>query len=610
MRRKLAFLLSAALTFAMIPGTAAGEALPAEAPVQAGASDQTEALDPEEAQTEAGEVSVSMEMYTYYMEEYDNNFEMPVYFVNGVKDLPFVDLADWSDVMVTLYHYCGYVDYALNMDIDGELAMYTRENGYSMFFNFAEGTIVFDDYDAFTHTAEDKALLDMVSMPLYNEEGDKVVMERLEQGSFDRYGSEITLNLNDYGIPMCWVEEENLYLVPMQTLGDFLIAGPLGVDVFFNEAAVFLATESDFGIDVEEYTPLGEEFYSAPYGTMSPELAAYNYSELCLALDHLYGLKEIHDITNFDKIFQETGYAHDLSDPDPNVSDGALADFIEYYLDDLHSSFEFPSYRTQKVEAIGGSGLSSMQDEINSRIFSEARKAADGEITPYQEVGNTAYITFDNFSYRRNPSEYYEEGAVPDPGTDPASEEMDTIGLMLYAHQQITRQDSPIENVVIDVSLNGGGNLDACAFTASWLLGEASLSIRSSMTGATSTGVYRVDANLDGSFDENDTISDKNLYCLIGPYSFSAGNLLPNVLKSSSKVTLLGQTSGGGSCSVLHMSTASGAIFNISSPYRMSSVKNGSYYDIDLGIEPDCYITKLENFYDRQALTDYINQLF
>ena len=187
---------------------------------------------------------------------------------------------------------------------------------------------------------------------------------------------------------------------------------------------------------------------------------------------------------------------------------------------------------------------------------------------------------------------------------------MDTERLIIEAHKRVTRENSPIENVVIDLSLNGGGNFDPCAFTAAWLLGEASMSIRSSLTGAISTGVYRVDANLDGRFDEKDTIADKNLYCLIGPYSFSCGNLLPNVLKSSNKVTLLGQTSGGGSCSVLYMSTPSGASYRISSPYRMSYLKNGSYYDIDLGVDPNCYITKPENFYNRQALTDYINQLF
>lgn len=42
----------------------------------------------------------------------------------------------------------------------------------------------------------------------------------------------------------------------------------------------------------------------------------------------------------------------------------------------------------------------------------------------------------------------------------------------------------------------------------------------------------------------------------------------------------------------------------------MSYVKNGSYYEIDTGIEPNCYISAPENFYDRKALTEYIHNLF
>ena len=103
---------------------------------------------------------------------------------------------------------------------------------------------------------------------------------------------------------------------------------------------------------------------------------------------------------------------------------------------------------------------------------------------------------------------------------------------------------------------------------------------------------------------------DKNLYCLISPVSFSCGNLVPAALKSSQKVTLLGRTSGGGSCAVQPVSSAWGTVFQISGALRMSFLKNGSFYDIDQGIEPDYYIDHIKNFYDRAALTDYINGLF
>ncbi|MBQ9299868.1 MAG: hypothetical protein IJ214_05085, partial [Clostridia bacterium] len=186
----------------------------------------------------------------------------------------------------------------------------------------------------------------------------------------------------------------------------------------------------------------------------------------------------------------------------------------------------------------------------------------------------------------------------------------DTIGLVIYAHHRITRDNSPIKNVVLDLSNNLGGDVDAALYVISWFLGEAPFSVKDTFTGAQSTAIYRADVNLDRLFDENDTLTGKNLFCLISPVSFSCGNLVPAVFKSSQRVTLLGSTSGGGSCTVLHLSTAYGTIFQISSPQRMSFMKNGSFYDIDQGIAPDYYINHIDNYYDRPALSEYINSLF
>ena len=42
----------------------------------------------------------------------------------------------------------------------------------------------------------------------------------------------------------------------------------------------------------------------------------------------------------------------------------------------------------------------------------------------------------------------------------------------------------------------------------------------------------------------------------------------------------------------------------------MSFLKNGSFYDIDQGVDPDYFINDFSNFYNRKALTAYINGLF
>ena len=123
------------------------------------------------------------------------------------------------------------------------------------------------------------------------------------------------------------------------------------------------------------------------------------------------------------------------------------------------------------------------------------------------------------------------------------------------------------------------------------------------------TTTYRADVNRDGVFDEKDTVADKNLFCLISPCSFSSGNLVPCVFKDSGMVTLLGRTSGGGACSILNVSTAWGTSFQISVNICASFLKNGAFYDVDRGAEPDYVLTVPDSFYDRAALTDYLNSL-
>ena len=75
-------------------------------------------------------------------------------------------------------------------------------------------------------------------------------------------------------------------------------------------------------------------------------------------------------------------------------------------------------------------------------------------------------------------------------------------------------------------------------------------------------------------------------------------------------MTLLGRTSAGGSCSVLNASTAWGTSFQISCPLRVSFLKNGSFYDLDRGADPDFVLASPAKYYDRKALTDYINTLY
>ena len=525
---------------------------------------------------------------------------IPLLFVDGAEDLPWVDIEVWGQALNYLQQEVyGEKDFEVTYSCDGETAQLTRENGYIMLADFEEGTLFFDDYNGFMHEpGEITPLLDLITMTGFNADGQPELFQRDANASFDRYGEPVLLNLADYNINM--IHEGDLYLVPLQTMGDFTLAPNARVDVFYNGNEAFIASDKQMGTH-GNYTALGEQYYSVQSTNRSTALADYGYNELCLVLDSFYGLKQPHEIDRFASLFWQISYDEPLSSENAEDADLALYAFLDYFLNDGHTYFNSYSWMAGDQELAGMDGSAMVALDEQSRRYGAAREKILGDYSLYQEVGNTAYITFDEFR-SASASAYYdalEDGDAP----------IDTISLIIYAHSRIYREGSPIENVVIDLSNNTGGSVNAAAFVISWFLGKAELSVKDTFTGAMSTGVYRADVNLDREFDLYDNCSEKNLYCLISPVSFSCGNSVPAAFKASGKVTLLGRPSSGGSCTVQFLSTAWGTSFDLSGSNRMSFTKNGSFYDIDQGVEPDFILSKPESFYDRETLTSYINSL-
>ena len=538
---------------------------------------------------------ITSKEFPFYFDTNYMDFDLPLYFLDGVTDLPYVELSDWAGLLNMLN---GDMGYELDLVTNGPIACLTREDdAITATIDFDENTFQFVDYNLFLKFPKMSTLLDFTSVDCVNEDGEPALLKKSDEYSYDRYGDEVVLRLGDYGIDLIF--QDDLYLIPLQTMSDFLFETEIGNNVYFNGQALILG--GTMSADNEVY-------YAAPTGKRSEALAKYGYNELCLMLDCMYGLKDAHEITSFAELFDQIGFEPLLLDPDPEIADRAVYYFINKYLDDIHSSFRAYSYLTGPIDykAERGPSLASLVE--HNRTYTQARSAQypDG-IPAYEEVGNTAYITFDKFALTStNLDDYYDIESIEELPFDGS----DTVALIIRAHKEINRENSPIENVVIDLSCNTGGMVDVAAYVIAWCLGKASISLKDSFTGAMSNTDYWADVNLDREFDEKDTIADKNIYCLISPISFSCGNLVPNVFKQSGKVTLLGRTSGGGSCVVLYAATAWGTAFNLSSSRRMSFLKNGSLYDIDRGADPDYTISKPEKYYDRQALTDYINTLY
>lgn len=81
------------------------------------------------------------------------------------------------------------------------------------------------------------------------------------------------------------------------------------------------------------------------------------------------------------------------------------------------------------------------------------------------------------------------------------------------------------------------------------------------------------------------------------------------MLKASDRVTILGTPSSGGTSCVQLSCAADGTIFRFSSKNQICIVKNGSYYDVDQGVEPHYTINIPANFYDKDEIAALVKKI-
>ncbi|MBQ0071696.1 MAG: hypothetical protein KBS81_07570 [Spirochaetales bacterium] len=559
--------------------------------------------------TEATKPSFTEAIIPFYVLQPQNVLDIQVFYKDDNTQIPYLDMDCAGNLFVFLASLKG--DYGINLEWNPleenpNVVRMTKEEGLYVDFDFENDTIYFVDYDAFLASSFATSLMDVLTSPAVNQEGLPQFFLRTEN-SYSRYGADITFDLGNYHIDLIQTED-GLHLIPLQTFNDIFVSAQ-SVNLCYNGDSVFLLLASTGLID-QDGKPVGlGELYYKEQEERTEELTVFNYNELCFMLNHFYGLKKSHNIDDFSVMFFNSGLAYELLASDPEVVTAAIDELVRGIFADYHSALNAPSAYAGPGD--GYKGYAKRASNYNSKLTSKdrwenARNAAFPEGCPaYLEVGDTAYITFDSFTF--SGYDYYKN-----PPTEEAmkSGTLDTLGLIIYAHERIMREDSPIRNVVMDLTYNGGGASDAAVFAIAWFLGEAKINLEDTLTGALATTTYRADVNLDREFNEMDELTGKNLYCLISDFSFSCGNLTPAAFSTSGIVTLLGQASGGGSCVVRPASTADGTIFTFSGNNRISVVKNGAFIDADNGVSPHYFITRMENFYNREKLTEFINNLF
>ena len=268
-------------------------------------------------------------------------------------------------------------------------------------------------------------------------------------------------------------------------------------------------------------------------------------------------------------------------------------------VDDGHTTIQYPSiygsptfananYYSQKHV---GQRRNLITDTQASNMTAREPKGID---KGFEVVNKTAFITFDKFEHNRQIKRF---GDYKDTNpNDYASSPMD-----LFASSfNFIKENANIENVVIDLTCNGGGLVACVPYLLSYVTQDPAIVVNCKLNDSTYEYHYEVDIDQDGVYGgESDTFAGKyNFYIFTSEASFSCANHFATLCKNLNFGKVIGQTNGGGSCIISYLCNSSGYLYHSSSEFTSLLLENGEYVTNDNGVIPDIEIAP-ENFYNR-----------
>ena len=336
-------------------------------------------------------------------------------------------------------------------------------------------------------------------------------------------------------------------------------------------------------------------------------------NHLLWTLDHFYGLKPQKGIDEFKKYLSDEDMRKILS-TDVKDNNLAYAKLFHQKLNDLHtwlSMLSFYNDANKKVNSLDTSSENEKSyNEIKEKLTQLRRKRFgygwhwryyDG-VPPVRFINNTAIVSFDQFKTGTK-EEIWRLDAY----------KYDTYEFMKYVMNEIKKREETIKNIVIDLSLNGGGSVAAMIRALGFLTNKP---IETYDYDTLQKLIYelktKVDTNGDGYFNSADGYPEYNWSVLTGRNTFSAANLFAAVAKQMGIAKIIGQHSGGGECSIMPNVLADGTSFVMSSN-SASRIKNKyllsqyRYQTIEYGIDPDKWLD-YDKFYDDSEIDKLVNR--
>lgn len=386
---------------------------------------------------------------------------------------------------------------------------------------------------------------------------------------------------------------------------------------FYNYKAIYSSISVDNFYE-KEYEKNGQkycvisEMMSHTGVTIAPKyLIDLNSNLFLYLLDNFYGLKDYKQIKSAEEYCRAIGTYDELFSADGAVRSQAYAETLDR-LDDNHTALVAGSFAwggqdiVQRQYGTGCIKRSNLRNTLTSIRKGATTKAYNAGTSPMiSSDGKTAIYLFDSFVYGTTEQVFNRDGSIKD-----TAKVYDSFFNLLDLFKSL-KNDGQVENVILDMSTNGGGVLGVLmkllALISKNNLGNLYyLEAASNQLGIATT---MVDSDDNGLYNARDCYGDDfNIYLLTSDCSFSCGNAFPCLAQKLGCAKIIGQKSGGGECAVAIHYLPNGEYV-----YHSSNLHLG-YYDsntnvftgFENGAQPDIKVDNYSDFYDVDRLSSLI----
>jgi hypothetical protein len=480
------------------------------------------------------------------------NIETFMGMVEGAVDFPILQFVEDGDLMVISYRLEDVDDNNQPIFWDYEASL-----------NFSTNTLTVDDFSFFGN---------YVKSTETNFSDGLVFL-----GGIGVDAVQVVIDLDDYRIDL--VRYNDLYLAPLSILNLFFLHS-LYYDVYYNGDTLY---GFDTFTALDSASPVIGQMRTSSFNTQSmpKDVKQLTFHFLALAFDYFYGLKEFKQIESF------YDYLADFADQiltgnDQKLYEGLFA--FAYGLDDLHTWHESPGFYEATTFSVPLTSLNQLGP--GTQAFYRGLWAAEDQIEAAFGVGNMPpnYRLLDNDTI----AVIFVRGFNVDTPT--------------YVNDILVTLPETVDDVIIDLSFNTGGNVGAVFRLLGYMTEELiQYSSMNPTDGSAATYFY-----------ESDYVAyDYNWYVMTSSVTFSAANLMTSMAKEMGVAKIIGTKSSGGAASIGLFVTPDGTLLlrstnNVFATVEVDDQENRTYTDVEGGVPVDY---TLLNTFDNAAIIALINQI-